>query len=84
MCVAAYLAIGGGLGISLSTAAHLRTALMWLCWSALALLAARMTVRFTTRLTTGFTFRTRHRDSTATALSARKNTRRSPARTATA
>ena len=78
MCVAAYLAIGGWLGVSLSTAAHLRTALVWLCWSALALLAARRTVRFTTR------FRTRRRDSTATALSARKNTRRSAARTAAA
>ena len=41
MCVAAYLAIGGGLGVSLSTAAHLRTALVWLCWSALAVLAVR-------------------------------------------
>jgi hypothetical protein len=46
MCIAAYLALGGGLGISLGTAAHLRTALLWLCWSALALLTMRMAVRF--------------------------------------
>ena len=47
MCVAAYLAIGGGLGVSLTTAAHLRTALVWLCWSTLALLAARLVARRT-------------------------------------
>jgi uncharacterized membrane protein len=46
MCIAAYLAIGGGLGVSLSTAAHLRTALVWLCWSALAVLAVRVVIRF--------------------------------------
>ncbi len=49
MCIAAYLALGGGLGISLSTAAHLRTALLWLCWSALALLSVRVAVRFAKR-----------------------------------
>jgi hypothetical protein len=49
MCVAAYLAIGSGLGVSLTTAAHLRTALVWLCWSTLALLAARMVARIWTR-----------------------------------
>jgi hypothetical protein len=49
MCVAAYLAIGGGLGVSLTTAAHLRTALVWLCWSTLALLAARLVARVWTR-----------------------------------
>jgi hypothetical protein len=46
MCIAAYLAIGGGLGVSLSTAAHLRAALVWLCWSALAMLAVRAVTRF--------------------------------------
>ena len=46
MCILAYLAIGGGLGVSLSTAAHLRTALVWLCWSALAVLAVRVVIRF--------------------------------------
>jgi hypothetical protein len=49
MCIAAYLAIGGGLGVSFTTAAHLRTALVWLCWGMLALLAARMTMRFRAR-----------------------------------
>lgn len=47
MCIAAYLAIGGGLGVSLTTAAHLRTALVWLCWSVLLLLAVRMAMRLT-------------------------------------
>ena len=46
LCIAAYLAIGGGLGISLTSATHLRTALVWLCWSVLGLLAARMMMRF--------------------------------------
>lgn len=46
MCIAAYLAIGGGLGVSLSTAAHLRTAIVWLCWSALAAMAVRIVMRF--------------------------------------
>lgn len=46
MCIAAYLALGGGLGISLSTAAHLRTGLLWLCWSALVLLTVRLALRF--------------------------------------
>ena len=46
MCIAAYFAIGGGLGVSLSTAGHLRTALVWLCWGVLALLAARVAMRW--------------------------------------
>lgn len=46
MCIAAYLALGGGLGNSLSTAAHMRTALLWLCWGVLALLIVRAAVRF--------------------------------------
>ena len=50
MCIAAYLAIGGGLGVSLSTATQLRTALVWLCWSILALLTARLVMRFRTRV----------------------------------
>jgi hypothetical protein len=79
MCVAAYLAIGGGLGVSLTTAAHLRTALVWLCWSTLALLAARLVARV----------RTRHRSRIATAPSMRRDgvhrdARRSPAHTAAA
>jgi hypothetical protein len=74
MCVAAYLAIGGGLGVSLTTAAHLRTALVWLCWSTLALLAVRMVARIWTR----------YRSRIATAPSVRRDARRSPARTAAA
>jgi cytochrome c-type biogenesis protein CcmH/NrfF len=73
MCIAAYLAIGGGLGVSLSTAAHLRTALLWVCWSVLALLAVRMLLRFRTRAVAAArqVFR-----------SAQPNTRRSPAQSA--
>jgi hypothetical protein len=79
MCVAAYLAIGGGLGVSLTTAAHLRTALVWLCWSTLALLAARLVARVWTR----------HRSRIATAPTmrrdgVRRDARRSPAHTAAA
>jgi hypothetical protein len=47
MCIAAYLAIGGGLGVSLTTAAHLRTAIVWLCWSVLVLLVVRVAMRLT-------------------------------------
>jgi hypothetical protein len=49
MCIAAWLAIGGGFGISISTAALLRTAVVWLCWSVLVLLAARVAMRFRSR-----------------------------------
>ena len=52
LCIAAYLAIGGGLSVSLSTAMQLRTALVWLCWSALMLLAVRMSIRFIHRMRT--------------------------------
>jgi hypothetical protein len=73
MCIAAYLAIGGGLGVSLTTAAHLRTALIWLCWSVLVLLAARVTMRTT-----------RNRRRTAIMSGVRRDTRRSPASSAAA
>jgi hypothetical protein len=74
MCVAAYLAIGGGLGVSLTTAAHLRTALVWLCWSTLALLIARLVAR-------GWT---RHRSRIVTAPGLRRDARRSPVHIAAA
>jgi hypothetical protein len=73
MCIAAYLAIGGGLGVSLSTAAHLRTALVWLCWGILALLTARTVMRFRTRAVAA---------ARQVLRSAQPNTRRSPAQSA--
>jgi hypothetical protein len=73
MCIAAYLAIGGGLGVSLSTATHLRTALVWLCWSILALLTARLVMRFRTRVVAAARQVLRGED---------RNTRRSPAQSA--
>lgn len=74
MCVAAYLAIGSGLGVSLTTAAHLRTALVWLCWSTLALLVARLVARVWIR----------HRSRIAATPSVRRAARRSPAYTTAA
>ena len=68
------VAIGGGLGVSLTTAAHLRTALVWLCWSTLALLIARLVARVWTL----------HRSRVATAPSMGRDARRSPVRTAAA
>jgi hypothetical protein len=81
MCIAAYLAIGGGLGVSLSTAAHLRTALVWLCWSALFLLTVRLLMRFAASCRFR---RAGRRDRPATALITRRNTRQPPTRTAAA
>jgi hypothetical protein len=49
MCIAAWLALGGGFGISFTTAAHLRTALVCLCWSVLVLLTVRVVMRFRSR-----------------------------------
>lgn len=45
MCVAAYFALITGVGISLSTAAHLRLLVLMLCLATLAFLAARSAAR---------------------------------------
>ena len=46
VCLAAYVALATGIGLSLPTAAALRTTLLILCVSALAFLAARKLRRF--------------------------------------
>jgi hypothetical protein len=45
-CLAAYLAIGTGIGVSISTAAYLRMLLLLVCLSCLAYLAARRVARW--------------------------------------
>ena len=44
-CLAAYVAVATGLGVSFSTAAHLRTAIVVACVSVLVLVAARRRFR---------------------------------------
>jgi threonine/homoserine/homoserine lactone efflux protein len=44
-CLAAYLAIGTGIGVTISTAAHLRTLLLVVCVACLAYVAARHFLR---------------------------------------
>jgi hypothetical protein len=49
-CIAAYLAIGTGIGVTISTASHLRTLLLVVCVACLAYVAARHVFRRITRL----------------------------------
>ena len=45
-CVAAYVAMATGVGISLPAASHLRTSLIVLCATSLICVAARLAMRF--------------------------------------
>jgi hypothetical protein len=45
LCVAAYLAIGTGIGVSLTTASYLRTSFELLCFGSLGYLAVRRLAR---------------------------------------
>jgi hypothetical protein len=49
MCIVAWLAIGSGFSIPLTTATHLRTAFVWLCWGALLMLVLRLFARLVGR-----------------------------------
>ena len=49
-CLAAYLAAGAGIGVTLTTASHLRTALVILCSACLSWVAGRSAVRRLARL----------------------------------
>lgn len=45
-CIAAYLAVATGIGVSVTTAAYLRTSLLVLCVASLGYLAARQVFRW--------------------------------------
>lgn len=49
ICIAAYIALGTGIGISVPAAAHVREAAIWLCVSALGFLAVRQAARLVGR-----------------------------------
>lgn len=49
MCIAAWLALGGGLGVSFTAASYLRTGFVWLCWLFLALMVLRLMMRFSAK-----------------------------------
>ncbi len=49
-CLAAYLAAGAGIGVTLTTASHLRTALLALSLAGLAYVVGRYAVRWAARL----------------------------------
>jgi Flp pilus assembly protein TadB len=45
-CIAAYIALATGVGVSMTTAAHIRVALISVCTAALTFVAARRFTRF--------------------------------------
>ena len=49
MCIAAWLALGGGFGVSLTTASYLRSGFLWLCWGVLAWMATCLVFHFSFR-----------------------------------